>query len=304
MKYKNYYKILGLSSAKASDDEVKSAYRHLAKLYHPDLNPGNDTVAEKFKDVNEAYQVLGNPISRKKYDRVHFAYKFRDGMGTSNVKEKFNVNNGAQDFVNMFFGSKKGPRVVTNIDKYYSDTKPVQGENLESEIDISLEEAFYGGERKIAYKMPNNKLKTIVVNIPRGMHSGERIRLSGQGRPGRNGGKAGDMYIKINILPHKHLKIDGLDFQAELPIAPWEAALGCEVSVNGIDSNIYLNVPEGTVTGDKFRIPNSGYLNINGERGDLIFTVRIMIPKRLTEKEKELFIKFKEISSFNPRGNN
>lgn len=304
MKYKNYYKILGLSSAKASDDEVKSAYRHLAKLYHPDLNPGNDTVAEKFKDVNEAYQVLGNPISRKKYDRVHFAYKFRDGMGTSNVKEKFNVNNGAQDFVNMFFGSKKGPRVVTNIDKYYSDTKPVQGENLESEIDISLEEAFYGGERKIAYKMPDNKLKTIVVNIPRGMHSGERIRLSGQGRPGRNGGKAGDMYIKINILPHKHLKIDGLDFQAELPIAPWEAALGCEVSVNGIDSNIYLNVPEGTVTGDKFRIPNSGYLNINGERGDLIFTVRIMIPKRLTEKEKELFIKFKEISSFNPRGNN
>ena len=304
MKYKNYYKILGLSSAKASDDEVKSAYRHLAKLYHPDLNPGNDTVAEKFKDVNEAYQVLGNPISRKKYDRVHFAYKFRDGMGTSNVKEKFNVNNGAQDFVNMFFGSKKGPRVVTNIDKYYSDTKPVQGENLESEIDISLEEAFYGGERKIAYKMPDNKLKTIVVNIPRGMHSGERIRLSGQGRPGKNGGKAGDMYIKINILPHKHLKIDGLDFQAELPIAPWEAALGCEVSVNGIDSNIYLNVPEGTVTGDKFRIPNSGYLNINGERGDLIFTVKIMIPKRLTEKEKELFIKFKEISSFNPRGSN
>lgn len=304
MKYKNYYKILGLSSAKASDDEVKSAYRHLAKLYHPDLNPGNDTVAEKFKDVNEAYQVLGNPISRKKYDRVHFAYKFRDGIGTSNVKEKFNVNNGAQDFVNMFFGSKKGPRVVTNIDKYYSDTKPVQGENLESEIDISLEEAFYGGERKIAYKMPDNKLKTIVVNIPRGMHSGERIRLSGQGRPGKNGGKAGDMYIKINILPHKHLKIDGLDFQAELPIAPWEAALGCEVSVNGIDSNIYLNVPEGTVTGDKFRIPNSGYLNINGERGDLIFTVKIMIPKRLTEKEKELFIKFKEISSFNPRGNN
>ena len=304
MKYKNYYKILGLASAKVSDDEVKSAYRHLAKLYHPDLNPGNDAVAEKFKDVNEAYQILGNPISRKKYDRVHFAYKFRDGMGTGNVKEKFNVNSGAQDFIDMFFGVKKGPKVVTNIDKYYYEMKPMKGENLESEIDISLEEAFYGGERKIAYKLPDNKFKTIVINIPRGMQSGESVRLSGQGREGKNGGQAGDMLIKINILPHKNLKIHGIDFQAELPITPWEAALGCEVSMNGLDSNIYLNVPAGTVTGDKFRIPNSGYLDKKGNRGDLIFTAKIMIPKRLSEKEKELFIKFKEISDYNPRGNN
>ena len=303
MKYKNYYKILGLASARASDDEVKSAYRHLAKLYHPDLNPGNDAVADKFKDVNEAYQILGNPISRKKYDRVHFAYKFKDGIGANNVKQKINMNTGAQDFINMFFGSNKGPRVVTNIDKYYSEMKAVQGENLESEIDISLEEAFYGGERKIAYKLPNNKLKTIVVNIPRGMQPGESIRLLRQGREGKNGGKNGDMFIKLNILPHKNLELDGLNFQAELPITPWEAALGCEVSMNGLDSNIYLNVPAGTVTGDKFRIPNSGYLGKNGERGDLIFTARIMIPKRMTEKEKELFIKFKEISTFNPRGN-
>ena len=254
------------------------------------------------KLVNEAYQILGNPVSRKKYDRVHFAYKFREGIDTSNVKDKFNINNGAQDFVNMFFGSKNGPRVVTNIDRYYSEMKPIQGENLESELDISLEEAFYGGERKIAYKLPNDKLKTIVVYIPRGIQSGESIRLSGQGKEGKNGGKNGDMIIKVKILPHKSLKIDGLDFHAELPITPWEAALGCEVSMNGIDSNIYLNVPAGTVTGDKFRIPNSGYFDKNGSRGDLIFTAKIMIPKRLSEKEKELFIKFKEISSFNPRG--
>ncbi len=303
MKYKNYYKILGLSSVKATDDEVKSAYRHLAKLYHPDLNQGNDAVAEKFKDVNEAYQILGNPISRKKYDRVHFAYKFKDGLSGSDVKSKLNVSNGAQDFMSLFFGAKKEPKIVTNIDKYYTENKQVQGDNLESEIDISLEEAFYGGERKIAYKMSNNKLKTVVVKIPRGLHSGEIIRLAGQGKPGKNGGKDGDMLIRINVLPHKFLKLDGLDFYADLPITPWEAALGCELSVNGLDSNIYLNIPAGTVTGDKFRIPNGGYLNGNGDRGDLIFTAKIMIPKKLTEKEKELFIKIKEISAFNPRGN-
>ena len=304
MKYKNYYKILGLSSAKASDDEVKSAYRHLAKLYHPDLNPGNTTVADKFKDVNEAYQILGNPISRKKYDRVHFAYKFKDGMSAEKVKNKLNVSTGAQDFLNMFFGSKNEPRVITNIDSYYTENKAIQGENLESEIDISLEEAFYGGERKIAYKMANGKLKTISIIIPRGLQTGESIRLAGQGLEGKNGGKSGDMYIKINILPHKFLRMEGLDLHSDLLIAPWEGVLGCEVSVNGLDSNIYLNVPEGTVTGDKFRIPNAGYINKTGDRGDLIFTAKMMLPKRMTEEEKELFIKIKSISSYNPRGNN
>lgn len=304
MKYKNYYKILGLSSAKASDEEVKSAYRHLAKMYHPDLNPGNTLIADKFKDINEAYQILGNPISRKKYDRLHFAYKFKDGMSTEKVKDKINVNTGAQDFFNMFFGTKSEPRVVTNIDKYYAENKAKQGENLESEIDISLEEAFYGGERKIAYKMADGKLKTITINIPRGLQAGETIRLAGQGREGKNGGKNGDMYIKVNILPHKFLRLEGLDLHADLLITPWEGALGCEVSVNGLDSNIYLNVPEGTVTGDKFRIPNAGYFNQTGSRGDLIFTAKMVISKRLTKEEKELFVKFKEISSYNPRGNN
>ena len=177
-------------------------------------------------------------------------------------------------------------------------------EMLEKGIDISLEEAFYGGERKIAYKMADGKLKTITVNIPRGMQAGESIRLAGQGREGKNGGKNGDMYIKVNILPHKFLRLEGLDLHADLFITPWEGALGCEVSVNGLDSNIYLNVPEGTVTGDKFRIPNAGYFNQTGSRGDLIFTAKMVIPKRLTKEEKELFVKFKEISSYNPRGNN
>ena len=119
MKYKNYYKILGLSSAKASDEEIKSAYRTLAKKYHPDLNKGNEAVAEKFKDVNEAYHVLGDVSARKKYDRVHFAYKFRDGLSAENVKEKINMTSGVNDFFTTFFGAKKEENIVTNFDKYY-----------------------------------------------------------------------------------------------------------------------------------------------------------------------------------------
>lgn len=303
MKYKNYYKILGLANAKVSDGEIKSAYRHLAKLYHPDLNPGNDIVADKFKDVNEAYQILGNPALRKKYDRVHFAYKFRTGLKREDIESKININTGAQDFIGMLFGKKKTSKIITNFDKYYSKNQAIDGENLESEIEISLEEAFFGGERKIAFKISDKKLKTIIVNIPRGLKTGEIIRLSGQGRLGENGGKNGDMLIKVNILPHSKFKIEGSNLITELLLTPWEAALGCEIGVEGIDSNVLLTIPECSTTGDKFRVPNGGYIGKNGERGDLLINVKITLPKRLTKEEKELFNKFKEVSTYNPRKN-
>lgn len=303
MKYKNYYKVLGLPNAKVTDDEIKSAYRHLAKLYHPDLNGGNPQNSEKFKDINEAYQILGDVNARKKYDRVYFAYKFRDGFDVSTVKSKVNVSSGASDFFTMFFGAKKEPTVVTNFDKYYQADSKETGDNLESEIDISLEEAFFGGERKIAFKTIDNKLKTLVVKIPRGVHTGEKIRLLGQGKPGKNGGQNGDFYIKVNILPHDNLRIEGIDLIKDLAITPWEAALGCEIEINGIDSNIILNIPAGVQTDEKFRVANAGYIDGASARGDLIVNIKIMIPKRISDKEKELFLKFKEISTYNPRKN-
>lgn len=301
MKYKNYYKILGLQSAKVSDEEIKSAYRHLAKQYHPDLNGGSNGVAEKFKDINEAYQVLGDVVSRKKYDRTYFAYKFRDGISGETVKNKINSESGVSDFLTMLFGNKEKKNVVTNFDKYYKENEPIIGEDLDSEIDISLEEAFFGGEKKIAFKTIDNKIRTIKVKIPRGIRTGEKIRLANQGKPGKNGGANGDLYIKVNILKHEKFKLDGSNLLMDLELTPWEAALGTKLEVVGIDSTIYLDVPQCVETGEKLRIANSGYLDGLGGRGDLLLLVKIMIPKKLSEEEKELFFKFKNISTYNPR---
>lgn len=308
MKYKNYYKILGLSSSKASDDEIKSAYRHLAKIYHPDLNGGDPAIEEKFKDINEAYQVLGDNVSRKKYDRVHFAYKFRDGIsGTgTQIKDKINISTGVNEFITTFFGSKNNePKIITNLDKYQNEnSKAIDGKNLESDLEITLEEAFSGVERKIAFRASENTLKTLRVKIPRGIQSGEIIRLADQGRPGKNGGKNGDFYIRVFILPNSRYEIEGKNILMELKITPWEAALGAELYVNAIDSKVVVNIPAGTQSGEKIRIVNKGYIGKDGCRGDLILSIRIMVPIKMTTEEKDLFNKLKESSSYNPRAIN
>lgn len=298
MKYKNYYKILGLKNEKVSDEEIKIAYRHLAKKYHPDINGGSEEITEKFKEVNEAYHILGDEVSRKKYDRIYFAYKFRDGFSFDTTKNKVNSENGFSEMFNMVFGKKDEPKVKTNLDK---KNYPTIGEDLESEIDISLEEAFFGVEKKIAFKTVNGSLKTILVKVPRGIHAGEKIRLAGQGKPGKNGGDSGDLYIKVNILKHERFRIEGSDLILDLPVSPWEAALGCEVEIQNIDSNIFISVPECVVSGERLRVANSGYLNGNGSRGDLLLEIKIMIPKRLTEEEENLFREFSKISNFCPR---
>ena len=300
MKYKNYYKILGLSS-RATDEEIKSAYRRLAKQFHPDLNGGDSSLAEKFKDINEAYEILGHSASKRKYDRVHFAYNLRDGFGSNTVKDKINTKSGVNDFFTTFFGSKGEQTVVTNFDKYYNKDAKVVGEDLESEIDISLEEAFFGSERKIAFKTVDNKMRTIQIKIPRGIQTGERIRLTGQGKPGKNGGRNGDFYITVNIIPHDRFRLDGNDLILDLPVTPWEAALGCELSVVGIDSSILLNIPAGSTSGEKFRIASGGYIGKDGSRGDLLLNLKIMIPKRMSDEEKKVFLKLKDISRYNPR---
>ena len=298
MKYKNYYKILGLKNEKVTDDEIKNAYRHLAKKYHPDINGGNESITEKFKEVNEAYQILGDATSRKKYDRIHFAYKFKDGFSFDNTRNKVDTENGFSEMFNMVFGKKNEPKVKTNLDK---KNYPIIGEDLESEIEISLEEAFFGAEKKIAFKTVNNGLKTLTVKVPRGIRKGEKIRLQDQGKPGKNGGANGDLYIKVNILKHEKFKLEGPDLILDLPLSPWEAALGCNVEVQNIDSNIFIEVPANVVSGERLRVANSGYLDSTGLRGDLLLEIKIMIPKRLTEEEKKLFKELKTISKYSPR---
>lgn len=298
MKYKNYYKILGLKNEKVTDEEIKLAYRHLAKMYHPDINGGNESITEKFKEVNEAYHVLGDEASRKKYDRMYFAYKFKDGFSFDGTKDKVDAENGFSEMFNMVFGKKDEPKVKTNLDK---KDYPTIGEDLESEIDISLEEAFFGAEKKIAFKTTQGSLKTISVKVPRGIRAGEKIRLANQGKPGKNGGANGDLYIKVNILKHERFRIEGADLILDLPLSPWEAMLGCEVEIQNIDSNIFILVPECVISGERLRVASCGYLDGMGGRGDLLLEIKIMIPKNPTEEEKALFEKLRDVSKYCPR---
>lgn len=302
MKYKNYYKILGLSSDKATEEDIKSSYRKLAKQYHPDINPGDALAAENFKNINEAYQILGNEESKKKYDRIHFAYKLKDGLSFSSIKEAFNNESGFSDFFEMFVG-KNDKNVVTNLDKKNKKDMPIPGEDIESEIDATLEEVFWGEEKKIAFKTTDGKMKTITIKLPQGIRNGGKIRIANQGKLGKNGGAQGDLYIKVNIAQHEKYKLDGANLIADLLLTPWEAALGCNIEVESIDSKVLITIPAGIQSGEKLRIASHGYYDGYGSRGDLLAEIKIVVPKQLTKEETQLYKQLKNISCFSPRKN-
>ena len=295
MKYKNYYKILGLKSSKVTDDEIKSAYRKLAKQYHPDRNLNNAEAAEKFKDINEAYQVLINAESKRKYNRIHFAYSIKDGNYIEKLKERLDKS-GASEFVEMFVGK---PPVKKNV----KQNLVVTGENLESQLDLTLEEAFLGVNKKIAFKTAEGKTKTIDIKVPAGIVNGGKIRIKGQGKNGKNGGNPGDLLIKVNILDNKKYKLENANLVFDLPLTPSEAALGCKIEVEGIDTKLTLDIPAGTQSGEAFKISNKGYFNESGVRGDLIAKAKILVPKNLSQEEKDLYKKLQKITSFMPRNN-
>lgn len=294
MKYKNYYKILELKSDRVSDDEIKNAYRRLAKKYHPDINPGDEAASEKFKLVNEAYQVLGSEVSKKKYDRIHNIYRVKDTI--EDTKEKINLN-GMSDMIGMVFGKKE----QSNFENK-NKSLPITGEDLESKIDITLEEAFFGTEKKLAFRTVTGDMKNISVKIPKGIRNGEKVRLAKQGKPGKNGGEPGDLYIKVEIMKNDVFEVKGFDLCMNLKLSPWEAALGTEVKIENIDSSILVNVPAGVETGEVLKIANSGFWNTSTYgRGDLLLNIQIMVPKKLTDTEKLLFEKLEAVSNFKAR---
>lgn len=287
MKYKDYYKLLGLETSRVSIDEIKSAYRAAAKKYHPDLNVGDMLAEERIKDINEAYRILSAPASKRKYDRIW--------------NSRNNVNNyqkiKGKNIFNMFLGDieKSGKENIKN------KNNPIKGENIETEIKVSLEDAFYGLEKKISLRTIEGKMKTFSVKIPEGIRDGEKIRLIGQGKKGNNGGKNGDLFIKIDIEDSKIFKLYGSDLCTDLKLSPWEAALGTRVDIKAIDGETKIYIPQGIQSGEKIKIPNKGYKDGKGGRGDLIAEVKIMVPKNLELDEKEMFEKLKEMSRFNPR---
>ena len=298
MVFKDYYKILGFDTNRVTIQEIKLAFREQAKKYHPDVNQSTDTAEERFKDINEAYKILTGSNTRRKYDRMWNSYVGKKNRKIQYEESKRNTGSPFSEFFNMFFGTAPQKEIVKENKKL-----PIKGENVETEVNVKLEDAYFGLEKKISLRTVKRKMKTFRVKVPSGIRDGEKIRLIGQGKNGINGGKNGDLFIKINIENNKKFRLNGYDLNTDLYITPWEAALGKRVKLDSIDENVTIYIPPGIQSGEKIRIAQKGYKDGQGSRGDLVAEVKTVVPKQLTDKERELFEQLKEISKFNPRGN-
>ena len=311
MEYKDYYKTLGVSKD-ASQSEIKKAYRKLARQYHPDVNPDDPNAEEKFKEINEAYQVLSDDDKRKKYDRFGSQwkqYQQRGGRaedfdwsqwstrgqpgGTSyrtvsqeELEQMFGGGlGGFSDFFETLFGGTGGFR-STRRAVNRPNTQNYQGSrDLEHPVQISLEEAFNGTTRLLTFEDG----RRIEAKIPPGVKSGSKIRLSGQGAGGPRG--SGDLYLKVSILPHATYRRKGDDLYLDQPVDVFTALLGGEVRVPTIDKAVKLTVPPGSDSGKTFRLKGLGMPKLGNpeQRGDLYVTLQINVPKNLTEDQKEKF---------------
>ncbi|QZY54128.1 DnaJ C-terminal domain-containing protein [Crassaminicella profunda] len=305
MEYKDYYDILGVDK-NASQDEMKRAYRKLAKKYHPDANPNNKSAEEKFKSINEAYEVLGDEEKRKKYDQFGSGYDFQNGADFDPSQYGFggfgthrSGNGDYSDFFDMIFGnsgfnmgdqfggfSKRGGCGGCSSRK--------MGQDVESEIHITLEEGYEGIQKKLSSRKGNDT-KTISVKIPAGILQDKKIKIAKHGRDG------GDLYLKVKFKSHKDFTLDGVNLNTTIDLTPWEAALGTEVIVKTLTGKIKVKIPAGIQTDGKIKIGKKGYKDMKGNIGDLYIRVRIINPSVFKEEERELYERLKEISNFNPR---
>ncbi len=292
MIFKDYYKILGLQTNRVNSAEIKAAYREQAKKYHPDVNQRYE---ERFKDINEAYRVLSDGISKRKYDRM-----WHRNVGRANAsyeESKRSKDSISSDFFNMFFGTVEDK----NVNKRKAKKIAVRGENIETEINISIEDAFRGNEQTIGIRTVEGNLKKFKVQVPAGIQNNEKIRIVGQGKEGKAGGKNGDLFIRVKIKNDEKFTLDGYNIRTNLYLTPWEAALSTKVTINGINEDVSVYVPAGIQSGEQIEIENKGYKDGKGGRGKLILDTKIMIPKNPKEEVLELFKKMDELSKFNPR---
>jgi DnaJ-class molecular chaperone len=291
--YKDYYAVLGVPR-NASLDDIKTAYRKLARQLHPDVNPGDRKAEERFKDVSEAYEVLSDPQKRRRYDELGPDWQAGPpppppGGGGRREHSDFGEVR-FSDFFESLFGSERqragGPFTFSS-----------RGADVEAETPITLDEAHRGAKRRI--EMPGGPLE---VNIPAGARDGSVIRVRGAGDPGTGGGAPGDLYVRVRLQPHPAFAVTGDDVEIELPVAPWEAALGTKVTVPTLDGQVQMHVPAGSQGGQRFRLKGQGLARRGGGRGDQYARLRIVLPDKLTPRQRELLEQLAAESSFNPRG--
>ena len=295
MIFKDYYKILGLQSNRVTMSQIKAAYREQAKKYHPDIN---EKYEERFKDINEAYKILSETSSKRKYDRQwNRNIGKKRGTYQEASRKKGSIS---QDFAQMFFGFPSSKEESKKV-KY---DEPIKGENVETEISLSIEDAYRGKEQSIGIRTVEGNLKKFKVQVPPGIQNNEKIRVIGQGKESNNGGKNGDLFIRVKIKDNDKFKLKGYDIYSDLYLSPWEAALSTKVKLNGINEDVNVYVPAGIQSGDKIEIENRGYKDGKGGRGKLILETKIMIPKNPSADEMKWLKKMNETSKFNPRNEN
>lgn len=310
--FQDYYSVLGVSK-KATQEEIQRAYRKLARKYHPDINKAGDA-EEKFKQINEAYVVLGDPEKRAKYDQLGSGW---DGQfanqpyqGGDNVRFHFtNADAGqfSEFFQNLFGGGGWG--LSGEHELRGGGVRRRRGRDHEAAINITLADAYHGAKKSVELERleegsdgrPARTRRTYDVTIPRGVTDGSLIRLSGQGGSGSGGGEAGDLFLRVNIIPDSRFNLDGHNLTTLIEISPWEAALGAKVHITTIDGRINLTIPPGTQSGQSLRVRGKGMPIAPGRFGDLLVHVRIVVPKHLSARERQLFEALSKESRFDPR---
>jgi len=290
VKFRDYYEVLGVSRT-ATAEEIKRAYRQLARKNHPDLKPASEKsqAAERFKEINEAYEVLGDPDKRAKYDALGASYK--GGMdytpppgsgGTSGEAAGWDETEGFSDFFASIFGRASG-RGARGAGGNARITMP--GADVEAELPVTVEELLRGGRRRLQL----SRGRTVDVEIPPGAREGTVLRLAGQGEPGFNGGAPGDLFLHVRVPPHPRLRVAGDDLEMDLPLWPWQAVLGAEVTIDTPDGAVTLKVPAATQAGRRLRLRGRGLPRPDRQRGDLHAVARIVIPERPSAAERQAY---------------
>ena len=320
MDFKDYYQTLGVSKS-ASDKELKQAYRKLARKHHPDVNPGDKSAEAKFKEINEAYEVLGDPEKRRKYDELGANWRmyeqaqqqgggwpggspFGGGgggawtinmgggpsggyrtMSEEEMHEIFGDEDPFSDFFKTFFGGG-GPQ--REAQRGRARARSQKGRDIEHDVELTLEEAYHGATRRVSIKQGGHA-RSVDVRIPPGVKDGSRVRAAGEGESGANGGPSGDLYLRVKLKPHAVFERDGNDLRAKVAVPVTTAVLGGEANVPTITGSVRLKIPETTQNGQVFRLKGHGMplLGKGGDRGDLYAAVEIQLPRALTKEQRQ-----------------
>jgi curved DNA-binding protein len=318
VKFKDYYKTLGVERA-ATQEDIKQAFRKLARVHHPDVAKNKAAGEAKFKEINEAYEVLGDPENRRRYDELGANWQdaggdqggqgaFRRGRATwSQGEPGFEFGGtGFSDFFESFFGSRRDGSGPYGEPAQQEADFVQPGRDVEADIMVTLEEALRGSLRKVTLRRTGgdgggDRTDTYQVRIPPGVHEGQRIRLAGQGGAGYGGGQTGDLYLRVRLARHPDFNVRGADLYFDLDLAPWEAVLGVHTKVPALDGKTTLRVPPGTAAGSQLRLRGLGLPREDGSRGDLYAVVRIQVPASTSAEERALWEKLARASAFKPR---